>query len=67
MFLPAYHMGRQWQVQAGEKGNDLDRFAKTHLITQNATHVLNVELPKPFEACLLIVEKSVPDETGHRK
>lgn len=41
-------------AQSGQEANQLNRFAKTHLISENAARLLAVQLPQPPDARLLI-------------
>jgi hypothetical protein len=44
-------------VETSDERDNLDSLAKTHLVSDNATNLLRVELPQPLDTSLLVVEE----------
>jgi hypothetical protein len=45
-------------MKAGQESDDLDGFAKTHLIAKDAADALHMQPSKPFNALFLILVES---------
>ena len=49
------------ETERGQEGDDLNRFAQTHFIPQDASHALLVQLPQPLDANPLVLIQLGPD------
>ena len=52
--------------EASKKGNHLNGLSKAHLITNNPSTLLAMELPQPFDPCLLISWGGKSSKEGDR-
>eukprot|EP00123_Amoebidium_parasiticum_P014612 comp22573_c4_seq4/m.34464 comp22573_c4_seq4/g.34464 ORF comp22573_c4_seq4/g.34464 comp22573_c4_seq4/m.34464 type:complete len:311 (+) comp22573_c4_seq4:1301-2233(+) len=51
----------------GQQCDGLNRLAQTHLVTDDATHALLMQLPQPPNCHLLVLEQFCPQLPGHSK